>query len=86
MVEGSITNVGSTENKVASVKVMRGEKEVTSNYENIVKVSGTLTVTKRNVILTSATDSKAYDGTPLTNSNITVGGDGLQKEKVQPMM
>lgn len=77
MVEGSITNVGSTENKVASVKVMRGEKEVTSNYENIVKVSGTLTVTKRNVILTSATDSKAYDGTPLTNSNITVGGDGF---------
>ena len=77
MVEGSITNVGSTDNNVASVKVMRGEKEVTSNYENIVKVSGTLTVTKRNVILTSATDSKAYDGTPLTNSNITVGGDGF---------
>lgn len=77
MVEGSITNVGSTENKVASVKVMRGEKEVTSNYENIVKISGKLTVTKRNVILTSATDSKAYDGTPLTNSNITVGGDGF---------
>lgn len=77
MVEGSITNVGSTENIVTSVKVMRGDKEVTSNYENIVMVPGTLTVTKRSVILTSATDSKAYDGTPLTNSNITVGGDGF---------
>ena len=36
-------------------------------------------ITKRNVTLTSATDSKAYDKTPLTNSNITIGGDGFAK-------
>ena len=37
---------------------------------------GTLTIEKRNVTLTSATDSKVYDGEPLTNDEITVGGDG----------
>ena len=36
-------------------------------------------ITKRNVTLTSATDSKAYDKTPLTNSNIAIGGDGFAK-------
>ena len=29
--------------------------------------------------MTSATDSKVYDKTPLTNSNITIGGDGFAK-------
>lgn len=50
-----------------------------SNFKNVrfVIVDGTLTITKRNVTLTSATDSKTYDGTPLTNSNVTVGGDGF---------
>ena len=38
-------------------------------------------ITKRNVTLTSATDSKVYDKTPLTNSNITIGGDGFVKEE-----
>ena len=36
-------------------------------------------ITKRNVTLTSATDSKVYDKTPLTNSNIAIGGDGFAK-------
>ena len=36
-------------------------------------------ITPRNVTLTSATDSKEYDGTPLTNGEITVGGDGFVK-------
>ena len=39
---------------------------------------GTLTINKRNVTLTSASDSKVYDGTPLTNDKVTVGGaDGF---------
>ena len=46
------------------------------NYETVTKEGYKLIVTKRNVTLTSATDSKTYDGTPLTNSNVTVGGDG----------
>ena len=36
-------------------------------------------ITKRNVTLTSATASKVYDKTPLTNSNVTVEGDGFAK-------
>ena len=76
-VEGSITDAGTQENKVTQVRIMRGTEEVTDSYSHIDKVSGTLTVTKRNVILRSADDSKAYDGTPLTNSNVTAGGDGF---------
>lgn len=37
----------------------------------------TIEVTKRYVTLTSATDSKVYDGTPLTNGTVTVSGDGF---------
>ena len=47
-----------------------------SNY-NITLNEGTLTIEKRNVTLTSADASKTYDGTPLTNSTVTVGGDGF---------
>ncbi len=37
----------------------------------------TLTINPRPVTLTSATDSKPYDGTPLTKPEVTVGGDGF---------
>lgn len=39
--------------------------------------SYTLTITKRTVTLTSAADSKQYDGTPLTNHNVTVTNNGF---------
>ena len=38
---------------------------------------GTLTISKRKVTLTSASDSKTYDGNALTNDTVTVGGDGF---------
>ena len=39
---------------------------------------GSLTINKRSVTLTSASDSKVYDGTALTNDKVTVGGaDGF---------
>ena len=40
-------------------------------------VDGTLNIFRRDVTLTSATDSKTYDGKPLTNDNVAVGGDGF---------
>ena len=43
--------------------------------------SYTLQVLPRSVTLTSANDSKVYDGTPLTNSTVTVGGDGFVKNE-----
>ena len=38
---------------------------------------GWLKIEPRNVILTSASDEKVYDGTPLTKPEVTVGGDGF---------
>ena len=79
MVAGSITDVGSVENRVTSVRVMRGSKDVTDSYGSIHTEDGLLTVTQRDVILTSASDSKEYDGTPLTNDLVTVSGDDFVK-------
>ena len=49
------------------------------NFTNVVFliVDGQLTIGPRNLILTSATDSKVYDGTPLINGTVTVSGDGF---------
>ena len=53
-----------------------GER-VTENFTNINYVSGTLTVQPRSVTLTSANDSKPYDGTALQNHTVDVTGDGF---------
>ena len=52
---------------------------INSNFTNVqfTVTDGELTITKRNVVLTSAAASKSYDGTPLTNSEVTVTGDGF---------
>ncbi|MCR5496505.1 MAG: InlB B-repeat-containing protein, partial [Paludibacteraceae bacterium] len=71
-VEGSITDVGSVPNVVTGYRVLRGDVDVTENYTFNPSVDGTLTVTKRPVTFTSATDEKVYDGTPLTNAEVTV--------------
>ena len=47
-----------------------------SNVEFVVN-DGSLTIEKRNVTMTSATDSKVYDKTALTNDTVTVTGDGF---------
>ena len=66
---GDTTNVG-------TVKITIKGK---GNYDGSTEVS--YKITKRNVTLTSATDSKVYDKTPLTNHNVTIGGDGFVKEE-----
>ena len=54
-------------------------KNTNTNFANVefVVTDGALTITPRQVILTSATDEKVYDGTPLTNHTVTVSGDGF---------
>ena len=47
-----------------------------AEYYNIVKNEVKLTVEKRPVTLASASGSKQYDGEPLTNDDVIVGGDG----------
>ena len=48
-----------------------------SFYTGITTTPGTIAISKRDVTLTSATDSKTYDGAALTNSTVTVGGDSF---------
>ena len=54
-------------------------ENISNNFSNVEFVieDGTLTISKREVTLTSATDSKMYNGIPLTNHNVTVSGDGF---------
>ena len=66
---GDTTNVG-------TVKITIKGK---GNYNGSTEVS--YKITERSVTLTSATDSKVYDKDPLTNHNVTVGGDGFVKEE-----
>ena len=59
-----------------------GEYTVKATWDetdNCPEISATadFTISKRDVTLTSATDRKPYDGTPLTNNTVTVGGDGF---------
>ena len=65
--KGDTTNAGTVTVKITGVGNYTGSHNV--EYQ----------ITKRNVTLTSATASKVYDKIPLTNSNITIGGDGFAK-------
>ena len=56
--------------------------DFTNRNANFSKVTfviedGQLVIEKRKVTLTSASDSKTYDGNALTNDTVTVGGDGF---------
>ncbi|MGN0286543.1 MAG: MBG domain-containing protein, partial [Atopobiaceae bacterium] len=76
--DGTITDAGFVANKVASYKVLDASgNDVTANFTNIQTTDGTLTVSPRQVTLTSASDSKTYDGKPLTNHTVTATGDGF---------
>ena len=77
VVEGTITDAGEAENVVTSYKIMRGDVDVTAGYDAAALENGTLNVTPRSVIMTSANAEKPYDGTPLTNDTVTVTGDGF---------
>ena len=83
VVEGTITNVGTVANKVTSHKIYRTVADtrevvdVTACYSNVVYVDGELEITPRAITMTSGSDSKKYDGTPLTATQVTETGDGF---------
>ena len=70
---GTITDVGEVTN---TITYNEGANFKADNYE-ITTTEGKLTITKRPVTLTSASDKKVYDGTALTNGTVNVGGDGF---------
>ncbi|MBR5773822.1 MAG: VWA domain-containing protein [Clostridia bacterium] len=83
-IEGSQTNVGTSENKVVSIKVIRDGVDVTDNYLNLKLEDGTLTVNKAagEIIVTAGSASKEYDGTPLTSGEYTVDGKLADGEEI----
>ena len=81
-ITGTITNAGSTKNTIKSVVIMKGEDDVTDQFESIVKKEGTLTVEKRQVNLRSASASREYNGLPLTKPKVDITGDGFVKDEV----
>ncbi len=74
-ITGQQTKIGSVSNNIEcdlTLIVSASGEIVTSNYD-ISYEQGTLTVTPWAIInVTSASDEKAYDGTPLTNGGYTV--------------
>ena len=76
--EVTATDADEYANTVTGTPVVKDAagNDVTAQFEVHTK-NGKLTITKRTVIFTSATDSKPYDGKPLTNHEVTVTGDGF---------
>ena len=71
------TNVGEYTTEIKGTAHVEKDNQDVTNKVIVNVVSGKLTISKRNVTLTSATDSKPYDGTALTNDKVTVGGQGF---------
>ena len=76
-----VENVDYTLSYTAAVNAGTVEVTITGkgNYTGTAKTS--YEITKRSVTLTSASDSKPYDKTPLTNKNVTIGDFGFVKDE-----
>ena len=73
---GSITDAGEAVNKVNDGFIIRNAagEDKTANFKNVEKIDGTLTVSPKAVTITTASDSKAYDGKPLTKAEARIDG------------
>ena len=74
VVEGSQTDVGSSDNVVTSYRVMRGETDVTTSYTFTESGKGALTVTARGVTFTGESKSLPYTGGMQRITGITQSG------------
>ena len=72
------TNAGTYTNNISGTAVVKDAdgKDVTKQF-NVQTKARKLSITKRAVTLTSEGGTKPYDGTPLTNDQVTVGGEGF---------
>ena len=76
--QGVGTNAGTYINHIEGTPVVRDAagNDVTAQFA-VVTADGELQIAKRSVKLTSATDSKQYDGSPLVNTTVSISGDGF---------
>ncbi|MEE0912557.1 MAG: hypothetical protein U0L67_08935, partial [Paludibacteraceae bacterium] len=74
--ENPLTDVGEISYSIKGVEISREGVNVTCFYD-IAATGAKFKVVPRQVTLTSADDEKVYDGTALTNDEVTVGGDGF---------
>ena len=80
--EAKGTNFGTYDTVITgTATVTKGGVDVTDKVI-VNKINGKLTISKREVTLTSQTDSKDYDGTPLTRPEVTITG-GFVKDEVK---
>uniref|UniRef100_UPI002AC98C50 SHIRT domain-containing protein n=1 Tax=Paratractidigestivibacter sp. TaxID=2847316 RepID=UPI002AC98C50 len=68
------TDAGEYANNVTNIVVTDASGNDVTKQFKITPVAGTLTINKATVTLTSATDSREYNGQPLTNGNVTAEG------------
>ena len=73
-VEGRQTQAGSSVSQIKEVVPKKGKD--LKNYK-LTFLPGSLTVTKRSVLLTSQSATKTYDGSALTRPAVTITGDGF---------
>ncbi len=66
-----------TATNVSDTKTVNVRASVDGHYTGYVTTTQSLTVTKRSVVLTSASAERAYNGKALTNNKVTVSGDGF---------
>lgn len=76
---GSQLNAGSSTNTYILTWT---DETVAQNYTVTTEELGTLEVKQLKVKLTSASDSKPYDGTPLTNDHVDIEGDPIVEGEI----
>ncbi|MDR0500677.1 MAG: RICIN domain-containing protein [Coriobacteriales bacterium] len=79
VVSGSQTNVGSSINTIAEVRLFNNNIDVTGEYSRlrIIRNEGTLTVTQRALGITADSATKPYDGNALTKNSWRVTSGGI---------
>ena len=71
------TNVGEYTTEIKGTAHVEKDNQDVTNKVIVNVVPGKLTISKRNVTLTSASDEKVYDGNALTNNKVTASVDGF---------
>ena len=84
VLDGATSEAGVHENYIKASSAVIKDKDgkgnnVTGSYD-ITYVAGTLTISPAAITITAASDSKTYDGTPLTNSTVTVTNGSLMTD------